>query len=169
MWVTGEELVRFGLNPSPEEPGNTGIISADFRHWEVALSGQGVISLVEYIRERLVAGEERLRWIGVEMQKVLWSRFCRLEDGIVLAEAKRRCRWKLEGSAGNYPQRRPKQIEAELRTNPPIIPEHRIKLAAYFNYLDRGSGPSRPDQDWFNAEQRLRDLYMNGFLNFRNP
>src|SRR5262249_42176448 len=54
--VTHEDLAAVGLTASDEAPGTTGILSVDFRHWEIqAETADGkdrLIALVACIRER---------------------------------------------------------------------------------------------------------------------
>jgi hypothetical protein len=169
MRVTWEELADFGLYPSGEAPGNTGVVSVDFRHWEIETRREGLVRLVGHVQERLVAGEERFRWVGVRMQNPWWRRFCGLEDAFVIGEAKNRCRWKLANQEGGYRFRPRERVAAELRGSPPAIPKYRIAERAYRAYQMRGAAPGGPLEDWLAAERELRELYTEILLRFMNP
>jgi hypothetical protein len=168
--VTREDLAEVGLTRSDDAPGTTGILSVDFRHWEIeaeAADGKDrLIDLVARIRERLIQGEERLRWVGGCMQRSHWERFCTCGDGEVTREAKDRCRWRLDGHGGAYQPRRKHQIEEDLRANLPVIPDERIRLRAYRKYVARGDEPGTAEDDWRVAERELRDLYITAYLTY---
>ncbi|MCI0458312.1 MAG: DUF2934 domain-containing protein [Gemmataceae bacterium] len=166
--VTREDLAEVGLAGIDEAPGTTGILSVDFRHWEIqaeAADGKDrLIDLIARIREKVIQGEDRLRWVGSLMQRSHWEQFCLCPDGEVIREAKRRCRWRLEGGGRAYELQTKRQIEEDLRANPPVIPEERIRRRAHKRWLNRGDEPGSAEDDWITAERELRELYILTYL-----
>ena len=142
----------------------------DFRHWEIQAETKDgkdrLIALVARIRERLIQGEERLRWVGSCMQQAHWERFRRCPDGEVTREAKNRCQWRLDRRGSAYEPRRKHQIEEELRANRLVIPEERIRRRAFLKYVARGAEPGSARVDWLGAETELRDLYIETYLTY---
>ncbi len=149
-----------------EGPGTTGVIDVDFRHFEVCdLTGPKAVGLTARIRNGASAGEERFRWVAARFQRPHLEQFLLLPDEQVIAEAKRRCRFKL--GIGHAPDQGGaiKRILTELAACKPTLPRPRVERAAFLNYCDRiQSGHSGDrDGDWSKAEEGLHEAYKQAF------
>jgi hypothetical protein len=149
-----------------EGPGTTGVVDIDFRHFEVAnLTGPKAISLTARVRNGASAGEERFRWVAARFQCPHLEQFLLLPDEQVIAEAKRRCRFKL--GLGPAPEQGGaiKRILTELAASRPTLPRPRVERAAFLNYCGRLQSGLSGDQDgdWTKAEEGLHDAYKQAF------
>jgi hypothetical protein len=168
--ITREDLAAAALTENDDTPGTTGVLAVDFRHREVladAADGkERLIRLVARVRERLIDGEERLRWVGACMLRPHWERFRSCGNAEVTQEAKNRCQWRLGGDSSRYEPRRKSQIEEDFAATPPLIPEGRIRRRAHSKYEARGHQPGSAEGDWLEAERELRGRYRAAYLTY---
>jgi hypothetical protein len=164
--IEWDDLSQIGIRANNAQPGSTGVVAVDFRHWEIPGVRQPIFNLLRYIWDRVRRGEDRLRWIGKEIQRASMERFLETDTRFVIEEAKRCCRLKLTGGTGR--RRLGPAIRDELRATPPYIPEGRIRSLAEQNWLDRLSVgiAGNAEQDWLSAEQELRRRYEEQFLGY---
>ena len=147
-------------------------MTVDYRHWEIRSEGTGLrdqlIELVTRIRQLVIAGEDRLRWVGILSQEEHWRRFQALAASQVIEEARRRCGWKLS-KATNPKVTDPRQIEAELKAEEPLLPDQCISPLAEEKYRLRceNNTPGSDTTDWDKAVEELREQYRQGILQMR--
>jgi hypothetical protein len=170
MRIDVEDFTTVGIHPTDEIPGVTGVVAVDFRHWEITGDRAKLIALVSKIRDRVIAGEERLRWVGLLAQEQKWRQFVGSPPTVVIEEARRRSRAKLDKNK-TPPCSRRQQMESELTSVPPTIPSHCIRWRAFLRYERRCqlSQPGTADEDWLESEVELRELYTKGIIGYRTP
>jgi hypothetical protein len=165
---TDLDALGIGGRVSNETPGRTGVVAVDFNHWEIPGDRDILIELVARLHTLSLTGQDRFRWFGTSVQRQQLERFLARGDELVIGEAKRRCRHKLDEAP--YTRRPlPEQMRQELQTTPPAIPQHRIAVLAHQRYTDRGSGAGSALADWLQAERDLRERYIAGLLELSPP
>jgi hypothetical protein len=161
------DLREFDLQVDDDGLGGTGIVSVDFRHYEIRnLTAQKAIALTARILNAAREGEDRFRYIATWLQRPEQETFLSLPDEQVIAEAKRRCRQRVGFAVPSDSIKRSYgQICNDLDTNKPAVPLFRIKRAAFLNYCGRVSNGilGSAESDWNNAEVRLRQAYKDAF------
>lgn len=168
--IEWDDLNAVGIRSSNLRPGNTGVVAVDFRHWEIPGDRGPILELLRHIWSRALLGEDRFRWVGKQMQVAAMNRFLNAGTHLVVEEAKRCCRRKLDNRPGGGRPLGP-AIRDELRAPPPAIPEGQIKVLAGEKWLDRLSTGRAGDavHDWLRAEHELRQLYEQELLGYTQP
>jgi hypothetical protein len=161
------DLNELDIRIDDDEPGNTGVVEVDFRHFEIRnLSQEKAIGLTARVRKTACEGIDRFRYVAKWFQRLCMERFLSQPDEDVIAETKRRCRFGVgrETSADSKGRFRP-QITRDLETHEPNVPRIRIERAAFLNYCGRVSNGilGSAESDWNNAEMRLRQAYKDAF------
>jgi hypothetical protein len=164
------DLAEVGLRPNNARPGNTGVVAVDFRHWEIPGDRQLIFDLLRHIWHRARRSEDCFRWVGKQMQRAALERLLSADSRLVVEEAKRCCRRKLQGTTGG---RRPlgPNLRGELQAMPPTTPEGRIRSLAGERWRQRvrAAMAGTAEWDWLNAEQELRQLYQQQLLGYTPP
>jgi hypothetical protein len=158
------DLDELSLQVDDDGPGNTGVVDVDFRHFEVRnLTQTKAVELTARIRNSATEGEERFRWVAARFQRPQLERFLQLPDEQVIAQAKRRCLFKLGRGVASAVMIR--TILAELESNEPTLPRFRVERAAFLKYCDRSKNgsPGNAGIDWTNGEKNLRNAYKKTF------
>jgi hypothetical protein len=160
------DLHELDLWADDEAPGTTGVVEVDFLHFEVRnMTPAKASALTARLRNTAAEGAERFRWVAGRFQRLHLERFLQAADEQVIAEAKRRCRFRL--GLGGSPEQRGTiaRILAELERNKPAVPRFRVERAAFLNYCERARTciPGSPDTDWAKGERDLLEAYQNAF------
>jgi hypothetical protein len=148
-------------------PGTTGVVHIDFRHWEMRSAMGYLNDLVLRIREHYEAGEQRFRWIGPPVLRRQLAEFASRSDNEVIQEAKRRCRNKLNAVAGTLPLPVSEDLRRQLYNARPSIPEQVIRERA-FSLFERSRNHDA-NRNWMDAERELLTAYEQGIVEYSAP
>jgi hypothetical protein len=164
--ILERDLDQLGVLVDDDHPGTTGVVDVDFHHFEVRnLTQPQAVALTVHLRNTASEGQERFRWVAARFQRPHLERFLLLPDEQVIAEAKRRCLFKLGRGAPADRAGTIHTILAELGRNRPAVPRFRIERAAFLNYRDRiqTGRYASPEGDWQDGEEGLLAAYRAAF------
>lgn len=155
------DLVEAGLAWNDRAFGTTGIIWVDFRHRDLVGPRDGFVALVGVLLRRLAEGQDRVRRLGAHQLRQALTRFQGqspfhrpTHTANVIARA-------LEDRPLDRLKYDTELARTELRHARVI--EEAVRLRAHC-LAERSRGAAPPEENWYRAEQELRDAYAEHYL-----